>query len=64
MKSVRMLIVEDDKDLLSKLKAAYRSAFELLEFDSVTIEQAETAEEARNLAKQAMKNPTTLCLST
>jgi CheY-like chemotaxis protein len=57
MKSVRMLIVEDDKDLLSKLKAAYRSAFELLEFDSVTIEQAETAEEARNLARQAMKNP-------
>jgi len=57
MKSVRMLIVEDDKDLLSKLKATYRSAFELLEFDSVTIEQAETAEEARNLARQAMNNP-------
>lgn len=52
-----MLIVEDDKDLLSKLKTAYRSAFEMLEFDSVTIEQAETAEEARNLARQAMKNP-------
>lgn len=52
-----MLIVEDDNDLLSRLKALYREAFAAQGFGSVTIEQAETAEEARDLARQAKSNP-------
>lgn len=57
MKSIRMLIVEDDKDLLARLKHLYREAFANQGFGSVTIEQAETVIEARDLARQAQPNP-------
>lgn len=57
MKSIRMLIVEDDKGLLSELKSLYREAFSTQGFDSVTIEQAENPEEARELARQAQSKP-------
>ena len=57
MKSIRMLIVEDDLEILKKLKSYYRAAFESQGFSSVTIEQAEGVEEARDLARQAKGNP-------
>lgn len=56
MKTIRMLIVEDDKKLLQTLDAHYRSIFESCDFQ-VTIEKAETVEEARRLAKGAKTNP-------
>lgn len=55
MKTIRMLIVEDTK-LLQTLEADYRSIFENCGFQ-VTIEKAETVEEARRLAKGAKTNP-------
>ena len=56
MKTIRMLIVEDDKNLLQTLEAHYRSILESCDFQ-VTIEKAETVEEARRLAKGAKTNP-------
>jgi CheY-like chemotaxis protein len=56
MKAIRMLIVEDDQKLLRTLEADYRSILESCGFH-VTIEKAETVEEARRLAKAAMPNP-------
>lgn len=56
MKTIRMLIVEDDKNLLALLKSSYRSIFESYTFH-VTIEEAETVDEARRLAKAAKINP-------
>jgi CheY-like chemotaxis protein len=56
MKTIRILIVEDDKKLLQALDTQYRSIFESCDFQ-VTIEKAETVEEARRLAKGAKTNP-------
>ena len=56
MKTIRMLIVEDDQKLLRTLEAHYRSILESCDFQ-VTIEKAETVEEARRLAKGAKTNP-------
>lgn len=56
MKTIRMLIVEDDLKLLKTLEAHYRSILEGYDFH-VTIEKAETVEEARRLAKAAKPNP-------
>ena len=52
-----MLLVENEKELLQKLKILYRDAFNTQGFSSVTIEQAETVKEARELARQAHTNP-------
>src|ERR1035437_960841 len=57
MKAIRILIVEDDTELLPKLKALYRELFISRGFDSVTIEQACSADEAKQLAKDAAQNP-------
>ena len=57
MKAIRILIVEDDTDLLPKLKALYRELFMGQGFDSVTIEETRSADEAKRLAKDAAKNP-------
>ena len=57
MKSVRILIVEDEAKLLPRLKSLYQSAFAAQDFDAVTIELAQTVEEARNLARAAITNP-------
>jgi CheY-like chemotaxis protein len=56
MKTIRILIVEDDKKLLQTLDTHYRSILESCDFQ-VTIEKAETVEEARRLAKSAKTNP-------
>lgn len=56
MKSIRMLIVEDDADLLSKLKGLYREIFSRSGFN-VTIEETCCAEEAKQRAKEAAKAP-------
>src|SRR5688572_14620714 len=52
----RILIVEDDSALLTKLKTLYRSAFER-KGHHVTIEQASTIDEARSLAKAGKDVP-------
>jgi CheY-like chemotaxis protein len=57
MTSIRMLIVEDDKRLLSELERLYREAFSVQGSSSVTVEQAETAGQAREIARQAQSNP-------
>ena len=43
--------------MLQKLKALYRDIFMCMGFDSVIIEEASTAEEAKELARGAEKNP-------
>ena len=57
MKSIRMLIVEDEKALLSVLKELYRAKFKAQGFDSITIEESTNVDEARKLAKEAATNP-------
>ena len=57
MKTLRMLAVEDDPILLAELKKLYRETLVRHGFESVTIEEAESAEEARTLAKAARANP-------
>jgi DNA-binding NarL/FixJ family response regulator len=57
MKAIRVLIVEDNALLLSELKKHYRGFFESQGFDSVVIEQAGSASEAKQLAKGASSNP-------
>ena len=57
MKSIRMLIVEDDAALLSKLEWLYRGIFKSLGYDSVTIEEAKDFEKANDLARGAQKDP-------
>ena len=56
MKTIRILIVEDDKKLRQTLETHYRSILQSYDFQ-VTIEKAETVEEARRLAKAAKPNP-------
>ena len=56
MKNIRLLIVEDDKNLRAFLKASYRSIFESRDFH-VTIEEVETVDDARRLAKAAKAHP-------
>ena len=58
MKTIRLVIVEDDKNLLQTLEAHYRSILQSCDFQ-VTIEKAGTVEEARRLAKGARPIPTT-----
>lgn len=57
MKTIRMLIVEDDSALLAQLKSLYRHIFETRGYDSVTIEEAKDAGEALALARGAQKHP-------
>jgi CheY-like chemotaxis protein len=57
MKSLRMLLVEDQSELVAELKNLYRQAFARQGFDSVTIEEAAAVEEARELARAAKGNP-------
>lgn len=57
MKTIRLLIVEDDATLLADLKKHYRALFQSLGFSSVVAEQAESAAEAKQLAKDAKANP-------
>lgn len=57
MKSIRMLIVEDEADLLALLKKTYREVFIAQGYTSITIETASTVEEARDLARQAQAHP-------
>ncbi|HRI12304.1 MAG TPA: response regulator [Verrucomicrobiota bacterium] len=57
MKSIRMLIVEDEPALLELLKRSYREKFKAQGFDSVTIEESRSVEDARKLAKGATSNP-------
>jgi len=56
-KKIRMLIVEDETELFSTLKKLYRDAFAAHGFTSITIEEAKTAGEADELARQAKSNP-------
>lgn len=57
MKSVRMLIVEDEAELQSRLKRIYRQVLVSHGYDSITIETASDVDEARDLAKQAAADP-------
>lgn len=57
MKSIRILIVEDEPPLLELLKTSYREKFKAQGFDSVTIEESRSVDEARKLAKDAASNP-------
>jgi len=57
MKTIRMLIVEDEPELLSALKGFYRDVFTAKGFTSITIETADSVEEARNLARRAEAHP-------
>lgn len=52
-----MLIVEDEPSLLELLKTSYREKFKAQGFDSVTIEESRSVEEARKLAKDAASDP-------
>ncbi len=56
MKSVHILIVEDDLNLLAFLKASYRKIFSDLGYKP-TFEQASTVADARRLAKTARGKP-------
>lgn len=56
MKPVRILIVEDDSVLLTKLTESYLTVFTSHGYQP-TIEHAQTAAEARQLAKAAKSNP-------
>jgi ActR/RegA family two-component response regulator len=56
MKAIRILIVEDDSNLLARLTELYRTAFTNHSYQP-TIEQAMTVAEARRLAKSAKSNP-------
>lgn len=57
MKDIRLLIVEDEPELLTSLKQQYREIFSQFGYDSVTIEEAASADEARKLAKGSEKKP-------
>lgn len=57
MKSIRMLIVEDDPVLLRRLKKLYREVLATLGYEDVTIVEATEPKEAKNLAKAAESNP-------
>jgi len=56
MNPVRILIVEDEANLLARLTELYRATFARHGYQP-TIEQAVTVEEARRLAKAAKSNP-------
>ncbi|MBE0541750.1 MAG: hypothetical protein IH623_10230 [Verrucomicrobia bacterium] len=56
MKSLRILIVEDEPQLLAKLTGLYRTVFTNHGYQPL-IEQAVTAEAARRLAKDAKSSP-------
>lgn len=57
MKPVRMLIVEDEKDVLVRLKELYQASFIEHGFTPVSIEEAGTVAEARELAREARARP-------
>jgi len=57
MKSIRLLLVEDDATLCAELKRLYRSLFAERGFESVTVETATTVDEARELARAAKPHP-------
>lgn len=48
-----MLIVEDDSTLIEDLKRKYRQIFQSQGYDSIVIEEAKSAQEARELARSA-----------
>jgi len=56
MKLLRMLIVEDDETLLTRLTDLYRAKFAERGF-TASIEQAKSVDEARKLAKAAQSHP-------
>lgn len=57
MNPLRLLIVEDDPQLLGSLKKLYRELLGEHGFAAVAIEQAATVEEARELARAATTHP-------
>lgn len=57
MKPVRLLIVEDERDLLVRLGVLYRAKFQELGFGPLVIEEASTAAEARDRAREARQTP-------
>ena len=56
MTPIRLLIVEDDPDLMIAIEEQYRKVFHLRGID-LAIERAETVEKARALARQARTTP-------
>jgi len=57
MNPLRLLIVEDEPQLSGSLKKLYREMLGEQGFGSITIEQASTVEEARELARAATTHP-------
>lgn len=57
MKPVRLLIVEDERDLLVRLAELYRAKFEELGFGPVEIEEASSVAGARERAREARGRP-------
>lgn len=57
MKTIRILVLDDEPPVLQKLKSLYRDIFAGKGFDSVIVEEAATAQEAKQLARGAEKNP-------
>jgi CheY-like chemotaxis protein len=57
MNPIRLLIVEDEPELLSQLKKLYREIFAEQGASSVIVETADTVEEARELARAATNHP-------
>lgn len=57
MNPLRLLIVEDEPELLALLKRLYRETFADQGAGSVIIETADTVEEARELARAATNHP-------
>ncbi len=56
MAHVRILIVEDDPELMASIEERYQELFTLRDI-AVTFERANTVENARSLAKQARSAP-------
>jgi len=57
MKPARILIVEDEEDVLARLGELYRASFHEHGHDPVTIDVATTAARARELAREARTRP-------
>lgn len=57
MKTIRILVLDDEPLVLQRLKSLYRDIFTRKGFDSIIVEEASTAQEAKQLARGAEKNP-------
>ena len=53
----RILIVEDDPILLPLLETHYRRLFEAQGYETVTVETAKSADEAKERARKATRKP-------